>query len=573
MTTDEAVTTLDDFESEPPRPPRTGKVAAWIAAVVAVAALAYLGAAWYLQDKVPSNTTVAGVALGGLEEQAAVARLTERLVVPETLDVAVGSATAAIATSDVELRPDVPATIARLTGFTLDPRLLWAHVAGAGEVEPVSTVDQEALAATLEGLRENLDVPPVEGAISLVDGEAQVTDPVDGTAIDLEPAIDEIRATWLSGTQPVELPTVAVRPEVGADAVAAAMSDVVGPLLSGPVNVTVGDVNQQLAVTDITAHATMEPAGGELRLAIDGAGLRDRLVELQPVLKSDAADARIVLRDGAPTVIPAVTGMGIDPGELATAVADAALSQARTVTLQLSEVEAEFTTEEAQALGVVEKVSEFSTPLTSDNVRTQNLINGTRIVNGTLIEPGEEFSLIRALGPVDAAHGFVSSGVVENGFATKAMGGGLSQLSTTMYNAAYFAGMDLLQHKPHSRWFSRYPEGREATVWAPSVDMVWKNSTPHGVLVEAWVSGGRTWVRLWSTHYYDVETRTSARYNITQPRRVYNSDPQCTPESGGDPGFSVNVTRWRHLNGALHDEEKWSWTYQPWNRVVCGAAP
>ena len=67
------------------------------------------------------------------------------------------------------------------------------------------------------------------------------------------------------------------------------------------------------------------------------------------------------------------------------------------------------------------------------------------------------------------------------------LGGGLSQISTTTYNAAYFAGMDIVTHKPHSRWFSRYPEGREATIWSPDLDMKFKNSTPYGVLVQAWV--------------------------------------------------------------------------------------
>ncbi|MDX5318148.1 MAG: VanW family protein, partial [Actinomycetes bacterium] len=168
---------------------------------------------------------------------------------------------------------------------------------------------------------------------------------------------------------------------------------------------------------------------------------------------------------------------------------------------------------------------------------------------------------------------FVESGGVENGFYSKALGGGLSQLSTTTYNAAYFAGMDLVEHKPHSRWFSRYPEGREATMWVPTVDMKFRNSTPHGVLVQAWVEGGRVWVRFWSTPYFEVRTETSDRYNITQPQTVYNSDPECLPESGGQVGFTVRVTRWRYLEGELHDRESWTWTYAPWNRVECGSAP
>jgi Uncharacterized vancomycin resistance protein len=123
--------------------------------------------------------------------------------------------------------------------------------------------------------------------------------------------------------------------------------------------------------------------------------------------------------------------------------------------------------------------------------------------------------------------------------------------------------MELVEHKPHSRWFSRYPEGREATLWAPDLDMKFENSTPYGVLVQAWVSGGRVWVRFWSTPYFEVRTETSNRYNITQPQTVYNDDPDCVAESGGEPGFTVKVTRWRYLDGSLFDTESWTWTYSP----------
>jgi hypothetical protein len=68
------------------------------------------------------------------------------------------------------------------------------------------------------------------------------------------------------------------------------------------------------------------------------------------------------------------------------------------------------------------------------------------------------------------------------------MGGGLSQLSTTTFNAAYEAGMEDVEHRPHSEWFSRYPAGREATIYTGVLDMRWKNTAPTGVLVQAWVA-------------------------------------------------------------------------------------
>src|SRR5699024_7073187 len=144
-------------------------------------------------------------------------------------------------------------------------------------------------------------------------------------------------------------------------------------------------------------------------------------------------------------------------------------------------------------------------------------------INGTIVEPGENFSLLGVLAPITTARGYVSSGVVEDGFATSALGGGLSQLSTQMYNAGLYAGMDDVEHKPHSRWFDRYPRGHEATLWAPRGDMVWHNNTDYGVYVQMWLAGQRVHTRLWSTEVWDVNVSTSQAYNITQPRTVYNT--------------------------------------------------
>lgn len=575
MTAEQDVRALDHFASDD-RKPRTARVAIWAAVVIGVLALGYVGLAWYLKDKVPNNTVVAGVPIGGLSAPAAEERLTANLgsLGDDPLQLSLEGRTAAILPRDIGLGLDVTATVESLTSFSLDPRVMWAHLTGSGDVPPVSTVDEDALRAALEALRPELETEPVDGAIVFVDGVARVTQAADGYRIDMEDAVGVVVDTWLTEPEPLELPVTVVAPAVTQDAVDDALRDIVEPLTSGPVTVTVGDINQELTVADITGAATMDVVDGRLELRLDGAALRDRIVELQPTLANDSADARIVLDGGQPTIIPSRTGMALDPDTLATALTEAALSSTtRSATVSLTEAEPEFTTADAEALGVREPVSEFSTPLTADNVRTQNLITGTRIVNNTLVKPGETFSLIKALGPITESRGFVSSGVVEDGFATTALGGGLSQLSTTTFNAAYFAGMDLVEHKPHSRWFSRYPEGREATMWAPSVDMKFRNSTPYGVLVQAWVAEGRVWVRFWSSPYFEVRTETSARYNITQPQTVYNSNPDCVPESGGQPGFTVRVTRWRYLDGALHDTESWTWTYQPWNRVVCGTAP
>ena len=166
-----------------------------------------------------------------------------------------------------------------------------------------------------------------------------------------------------------------------------------------------------------------------------------------------------------------------------------------------------------------------------------NITNGASKISGTLIRPGETFSLTEALGPIDAAHGYVEAGAIVSGEHTDAWGGGLSQVSTTTYNAAFLAGFEDVEHRPHSEWFARYPEGREATIFTGTLDMRWKNNTPYGALVQAWVSDGRVYVRVWGTKHWTVESITSPRSGVVAPTTVYSQSPTCEAQSAGQPGL------------------------------------
>ena len=99
--------------------------------------------------------------------------------------------------------------------------------------------------------------------------------------------------------------------------------------------------------------------------------------------------------------------------------------------------------------------------------------------------------------------------------------------------------------------------------------MDWRNDTPYGVLVEAWVGGGQQHVRLWSTKYWQVEESRSGRYAITAPGERVNTAADCVPEAAGPSGFTIDIFRERWRDGSLVDEQSWTWTYQPWHKTVC----
>ncbi|GAA4421762.1 hypothetical protein GCM10023169_15070 [Georgenia halophila] len=561
------------FEEEKPR---RGRRRALIALVVLIVlAAAYGGAAMFLGERVPNGTTVAGVPVGGMTHDAARERLEQELgpVAAEQVPVAVGEEVAGIDPGETGMTFDAEATVDDLVGFTLDPQALWGHLFGLGAVEPATTVDEPALREALQGVADELDVAPVQGAIAFSGTTIDVTQPEPGTAVDVDAAVEAVEEGWLTEERPLQLPTEEVAPEIGADAVEEARTSLAEPLVSAPVTVKVGDKLAELSPEQLATHATFVAEGSSLELQLDGEGLADTVVEVNPEIEVTGEDAQIILGNDGPEIVPSTTGKGLDPEQLAESVLAAGTSGERTAEVELVASEPDFTTEDAEALGVDEVISEFSTPMPYNPVRTENLQVGAAKASGTLLRPGEEFSLLKAIGPITASNGYVSSGVVEDGFVSEALGGGLSQLSTTLYNVGYLAGMDDVAHTPHSRWFDRYPMGREATLWEPSTDMIWRNNTDYGVLVQAWVTDDRVHARLWGTDVWDVESRTSDPYNIVQPETVYNPSDQCEPESGGQNGFTVTVTRQRFRDGSLFDEETWTWTYSPWNHVVCGAPP
>lgn len=549
-----------------------------IAASVLVLALAYVGIAWFFADRVPADTTVAGVDVSGLTRSDAVERLSTELddVITSEITVTLGESESAIDPESAGLEFDIDATIDQLVGFSLDPSSVFGHLFGRGDHEPVINADTSALRQSLTTIASDLDVPPVEGEIAIVDGEVEITEPEDGVSIDVDEALPLIVDDWLQGPRPIGLPEVTVAPTIDAEKIEQTQKNLVDPLLSAGVPLSINDEETEIPTEVIADAASLHLVETTYEVRLNPETVADAVAELLPELGESPKPAKFEFKDGKPHIVPSVTGAGINPEELAEVVAEAAVKTGdeRHAEMELETTEPDFTTEDAKKLGVKERVSSYSTPVPYDPVRTKNLVTGAKNLNGILIKPGETFSLIEAFGPIDAAHGYVSSGVVVNGFESEAMGGGLSQISTTMFNAAFEAGMEDITHTPHSRYFSRYPEGREATLYLPNLDMKWRNNTPHGVLIRAWIDD-EAHVELWSTKHWDTKITTGPRTNITAPKTVYNSARDCIPERGGASGFTVTVQRIVSKDGVRNDEysRSYSHTYQPWNNVVCGTKP
>ena len=564
------VSPLAGFDADEPRR-RWPQVLATSVGVVVVLGGAYVGASWALGDRVPRGTTVAGVELGGRDQAAAGVALEAGLadVVGEPIPVVAGENSTTIAPQDAGLTLDVDATVSSLVGFDLAPGRLWDHVFGLGEQSPVTAVDEAKLAAAVDTVAAALVTAPVDGGIVFVDGAPNATTAADGAAVEPDGAAQALRSTWLTAARPLELPTRVVGPDITQDETDRALATVAGPLARAPISVAVAGQTIELPATVVTSLASFVPGASDLLLTLDGPRLVTEIVARTTNLFTPSSDASFAFVDGAPVIVPGAPGTTLDPAALADAVAAAGVADDRTARVELVASDPAQSTEKLQALGIVELVSEFSTPLTNEPLRTENLAVGAGKITGMLVLPGETFSLTNALGPITAAAGFNQAWVIVEGEHVKGIGGGLSQMSTTTFNAAYFAGFEDVAHTPHSEWFTRYPEGRESTLYTGSIDLKFKNTSPYGALMQSWIAGGRVHVAIWGTKYWTVESSTSGRSGVVAPTTVHSTSPTCTAQPAGNSGFSVTVTRTLLLAGEVKETTKKTTRYKPQNAVIC----
>lgn len=569
---------LDKFEQEAPKE-RTGrglKVALWSALGVVVLAGGYVTAQVVTADQIPRGTTVAGVDIGGRSRADAVAlldaQLGERATAPIT--VTAGELTSELDPAEAGLGLDARGTVAGLTGFSLAPADLVRSLFGGDEIAPSITLDDELLRKEIGETAESLRTEPVDGKVAFVDGRVEAVPAVPGLEVDLERARTKILDAYLTVTGPVDLPTAQVEPAITQAETDAAQKTGTA-LVSAPVRVEVDGQKAELPIYVLGAAATFVAKDGTLTLDLDKDTLAKAVLDRTSDLETKATAAKFVFKDGKPTISGGKSGLALDRDALAASVLAAGTGPGtRTATAALVETESESSRKALEELGVKKVVAEFSTPLAdSYAARNANLTLAAKKITGQLIKPGEEWSLTETLSPITLEAGYVNAGVIDRGRLQDGVGGGLSQMATTTYNAFFFAGVDILEHRPHSFYFSRYPEGRESTMFVGSIDMRIKNDTPYGLLMQSWVKDGKVTVKLWSTPHYTVKSSTSPRRDVVQPRTVYSTEKGCIAQGAGQPGFAVTVTRKVSLDGTVVKDESNAWRYTPQNRYVCGPDP
>ena len=547
--------------------------ALWAGIGLAVAAGAYLLLALVVGRQVPTAASVEGIDVGGLSREEAVAGLDRQLAGAATAPIVVslGSTgrSVSIRPADAGLALDIPGTLDGVAGFSLNPVSVWQHLTGTVDRRVLTTVDDPRLTAAVTAVVRGAETAPRDGAVSFANGTATGVAAVTGVTVPVDPLVRQVAAAYPRSTA-VSAEVTLTPPSVTQEEVEAALTSFARPAMSGPVTLVAGTATTTLAPDRFGTALSMAPAAeGGLSPVVDKAKLGALVAEALGGVLPRAQDARVVIENNAPKVLPSVEGIGVDPAAAADVVATALTAPDRTARLATTTSTPALTTDAAQALGVKELVASFDSRFPYNPSRTANLVTASNTINGTLLKPGETFSLNGILGERTEAKGYREGYVIESGRLVKGVGGGISQVSTVVYNLAWFSGATLVEHTPHTFYISRYPEGREATVYWPTVDNTFTNSTPHAMLIQMWVADSQVHGRVWSTKVYDVEAVKGPRTNVRPGKTISDNKVTCVPQPEIVPGFDVTVARIIKQGGAEVKREQYSTSYQPEDRVVC----
>jgi vancomycin resistance protein YoaR len=557
---------------------RRSRTKVWVGISALAIVLALVGVGLWLSstpgNELPPNVAIAGVDVGGKSiddarralERAA-ARRTSR---PITLQA--GDETLTATWADLGARAAIDEAIeearhARGRWSTLVARL------GLGDTVDVDLAyasEPAQVASYVDALAKAVEVRPVAASVSIQSGQILVEDAVAGSKLDREAA----RGILAELPTHAELPVDPIVPRIST-ADAARARDHAEALLADPPEITYRDrvVELPRALLQRALRFEQNRNAATIDVALDPAVLAPRLHRELADAERPAVDASFAVDGPRVSVVPGRRGSEVAVGKIARALVETPVPAQ--VPAVFREIEPDLTTSAAKALGIVEKVSEFTTEFPCCAPRVTNIQRAAEILDGTVLLPGQTFSLNEALGKRTRKRGFVAAPQIYAGRLEDAVGGGVSQIATTTYNAAFFAGLELIQHTPHQFYISRYPMGREATVSWGGPELIFRNDWDAGVLMKYTATDTSITVTMYSSKLgRRVTTETGEPYDYVAPRVIREPNPDLPAgtervvQSGGVRGFSVDYTRKVFQGPKLLRDERFHVEYDPEDTVI-----
>ena len=369
------------------------------------------------------------------------------------------------------------------------------------------------------------------------------------------------------------------------------------PVRSDPPTVTVPDLRpaQDTARTIVSARVRLTldgtswrlprwrlaemlelPAAGRTQVRLGGPDADRYFARLAHVVDRPPRNADFAVTSAGIRIVPAKPGFLLDVTATTDAVMRAAsIGGARVAELAVAEKQPSRTTRQAQAMGITGVVGSYETFYGGDPNRIHNVQLVAHLIDRALIAPGAEFSFNGTTGERTAAKGFLEAPVIINGELASGLAGGVCQVSTTVFNAAYEAGLSITARTNHALYISHYPLGRDATVNYPDTDLRFKNDTPHWLLLRTFVGSSSLTVNIYGTQQNRrVESETAPLVETAPPPVKKTDDPalpagKAVVDDLGEPSRATSVHRRVYApSGKLLYDTTWYSSYRAEPKLV-----
>ena len=552
--------------------------------------------------------SIAGVDVSGMNPSDAALKLSQALSYPISGKVLFRHGEQVWMASPAQLGMVFDPTSSAMTAYGLGRRggLFGAlsgqvRAAGAGvKVPPVIVFDQRVAYYFLNQIASQINQPVTEATL-LINGTDVVAQPgqvgrelkMDATLIYLAAQLQ----TFSDGEVPLVVQEL--QPQI---LDVSSQADMARQVLSQPLTLVIPNATQndpapyvydQRILADLIGVQRTENG---LQVGLKQASLRDILVPVKTQIDRAAQDAKFIFNDGTgqlDLMAESQVGRSMDMEASINAINDALLRGEHTVSLVVNEAQPRVaSTATGQELGITQLIhAETSYFYGSSAERMQNIQAASASFHGLLVAPGETFSMGEHMADVSLENGFAEALIIYGGRTIKGVGGGVCQVSTTLFRAVFNAGFPVVERTPHAYRVGYYEQtaggspdarlaGLDATVYFPLVDFKFTNDSPYWILMETYFSssGSLTWKFYSTSDGRTVAWDTTGVTNVVSaPSASFEENPELRKNEmkqvdWAANGADVTVTRTVSHDGGVLFQDQFTTHYEPW-QAICQYGP
>jgi vancomycin resistance protein YoaR len=571
------------------------------------------------KDKIYPNTFVGDVNLGGKSQTEAAQLLKQKISqLPDKLEVIMtDDSVASINRDDIDLQYDVDKTVQDVYAIGRNRQLgnrlreLFLSFTATNNRTAAYSVNDQTLTDKIEKVTSEVGTKATDAQIILnEDGTLSVSPAKEGKGITKEALKHAIDSNLAIIDLKIEILSSTIKPKVTEDQTGVAVEQVRTILAHAPLTLKAGDVTATADQKKVFSWVVFELKPSEevtptptpsvsplpdkttwliyhvkandtevLVANLDTEKVKNFVNNMATNVNHDPTNAQLRVTDGKVTVVTNHSDgqkLKVDDAipQVITALTTSDDQKGLTISLPVDKIAAEVRADNIESLGIKELIGHGETSFTgSPSNRVHNITTGAGFLTGKLVPKGQDFSTVKTLGAVDGSTGYLPELVIKENRTTPEFGGGLCQVSTTLFRSVLNAGLKVTQRTNHSYRVSYYepPVGLDATIYLPGPDFRFLNDTPGYILIQSKVEGTKITFDLYGTK----DGRTSAISdpvvtNVTDPPAPLYSDTDTLPKGttkqierahqGATAVAIYTVTR----DGKEINKQTFRSVYKPW---------